>query len=933
MTIILYDSRGDKRLEIAPSAGDRCTHELLGIGQIALSFTSHAYTEVEVGDYVDYLGVRYYALVSYMPEMVSTIEYRYSLTLYDEAGHLQHAKVQKPAQQTIELSFSYDARPHEHVQLIVDNLNRLSATKRWSVGTVIDAPSRNIEYNNRFCLEALGEIASTFATEWWIEGTTINLCRCEWGEAIPLGYRAGLATGLTRTDNSSARHFTRLYPLGSSRNIDRTKYGSSRLTMPGGKAYLERNTHLGIIEQSQETAFAEIYPRYTGRISSVRTETRKDKEQTFEVYYFKDDGMAFNPSDYEIAGLVKHIVFTSGELNGRDFEANYHASKGEWELITQFPYDNQAIPSGRLIPKVGDAYIPYNIRMPQEYIDEAERELERAAMAYLERISEDTSIYKATTDYIDIQAREITLKLGQRVTLYDSRYFAREGGRRTSRITRLSRNVLYPTEVELEFAHTIDVGKIKSLEQGVSDMRAAYRTIESTMPAVLHSWDSTAPSEHNILSAARTIRTIQRAALSKDYDDSTAHSLSSTTYAPGLSGWRISPQGEAEFTALKVSGVLEVDEFRRNRITILEGEHFFSSGAATVLELGDGRFRPTANEGIETTSLIAGDYCIGKWMRADGTVEVCQLKVERTDQEGWVHYSLALGSTPPREGMHIAQMGHTSDKRRQRATFVRNNVIVQYQGVDGWAILPRHITALYGDLDGYNQPPFGPLKGSGVYIRNAYISGQLSVQSDDGAEYRIPTPRGEWVDPTTAQPWDEYTHAGRRWRWEGATATTSTPSIEAGWVDLGATAHALEEAIDETKLYIEYSQDGNSWHKQGESTDRYVRQRVGEKGVWSGPIRIAAEDSIIVQVWSERGIQFFDRNISTTLYAFVYKGAKEISQTLPPNAFRWQRLSANAEHDVIWTERHASAGRSLIITPDDLERSATFSVQILDIRQ
>lgn len=928
MTLTLHDRQGNKRLEIAPSPSDKVTQELMGIGQIALSFTSYTYTAIEVGDYIDFQDIRYYAMGSYLPEMISTVEYRYSLSLYDEVGYLANAKVQKPAQETIELSFSYDARPREHLQLIVDNLNRITSSQRWVLGVVIDATSQNIEYNNRFCLDALGEIASTFATEWWIQGNTINLSRCEWGEPIPLGYRAGLASGLARVENSSAKHFTRLYPLGSTRNIDRATYGAPRLGMTNKRAFLERNTHLGIIEESQEQAFEHIYPRYTGRVSSVRKSTRQGEEKPFDVYFFKDSTLPFNPNDHEIAGLAKKITFTTGELAGREFEVNYDSTAGEWEIITQFPYENQAIPSGRLIPKKGDSYIPYNIRMPEVYILEAERELEREATKYLERISQDTSIYKATTDYIDIEARGLELKIGQRVHLFDSRYFALEGGKRRSRITRISRNILYPTEMELEFADTIDIGKLRKMEQNMEAMRAAYHAVETTLPAILHSWDSTPPSEYNILSARRAIGTIRQMALSRERDDTTAYNLSSEQFVPGISGWRLTPKGEAEFTSLKVSGVLEVDEFRRNRITILEGEHFFSSGAATVADIKEGAFLPSKEQEEGGTSLVVGDYCLGKWIGTAGKIEVCQLKVERIDKEGWVHYSLALGSTPPRVGMHIAQMGHQSDKRRQRATFVRNNVIVQYQGVDGWEILPRHITALYGDLDGYSQPPFGALKGSGVYLRNAYISGQLRVQSADGEEYRLPMPRGIWTEGTIAQPWDEYTHAGRRWRWEGATPTGSTPSKEQGWVDMGATSQALETSIAQGKMFIQYSQDGESWHEDGKSSDKYLRQRVGETGVWSEPIRIAADDTAVVQVWSERGTQFFDSNVSTKLYAFVYLGSREISRTLPPSAFSWSRTSDKPEADRLWAQQKERNGQTLTITKEDMERHATFQVEV-----
>lgn len=459
MAFVLYSRAGTERLTTEASASDRCTHKLMGERSLTISFTLPEYHEIEVGDYIDFEGVRYRILESYLPEMVSTIEYKYSLTLYDDTGYLRHAKVQKPAQADIELSFSYDARPHEHIRLIVDTLNRITASSDWVVGTVIGGTSENIEYTNLFSLDALTAIAQKYKTEWWIEGRTVNLCRCEHGTPIDLAYMHGLATGLARIENSTARHFTRLYPLGSSRNIDPTKYGKSRLGLPEGRGYLERNTHLGIIEQSEEAAFAHIYPRYTGKVTAVRHEERHKDGKTFAVYYIADIAIPFDPNAHEIGGLVKHVVFQSGDLTGRDFEANYRHDTKEWELITQHPYENMSIPSGRLVPKVGDSYIPYNFRMPEEYIRRAERELETEATKWLESISEDTSVYKARTDYIDIARRSLRLRLGQRVRLSDDRYFQREGGSRLSRITSISRSLLYPTEADLEFTHTVDTGR------------------------------------------------------------------------------------------------------------------------------------------------------------------------------------------------------------------------------------------------------------------------------------------------------------------------------------------------------------------------------------------------------------------------------------------------------------------------------------------
>ena len=71
----------------------------------------------------------------------------------------------------------------------------------------------------------------------------------------------------------------------------------------------------------------------------------------------------------ELAGLGE-------EDNGTYFfEVNFNSSTREFEIITIWPYDNDMqLPGDKLIPKVGDKYILWNLRMPDEYYAFAEEE-------------------------------------------------------------------------------------------------------------------------------------------------------------------------------------------------------------------------------------------------------------------------------------------------------------------------------------------------------------------------------------------------------------------------------------------------------------------------------------------------------------------------------------------------------------------------------
>lgn len=507
MELKIYNQQGVFKTAVSPSDSDRHVKEVMNDNILNLSFTLYEYVELGVNDYVDFEGERFTLLEDYKPEQKSTVEYAYSCKFYGIESELKKAKVLKMVDGDDELSFSYDATAAEHLQLICDNINRIKGTKNWVIGEVVSSANVNIEYDKIFCFDALSEIAKQFNTEWWIEGTTINLSRCEHGTPVSLGYGKGLLR-LSRVENDTVPFFTRLYPLGSTRNIVASDYGHRRLQLPGGVRYVERNIHLGIVEQAEEEAFAHIFPKRVGTVSSVRTEEATGGDgNAFTIYYFTDEGLDFDPNTYEIEGLVKQVSFQGGELNGRDFEVNFNSETKEFEIITQFPYENQQLPGGLLIPKPGDEYILWNIRMPKEYYPLAEKEFEEAVQEHIESISIDTSVYKAPTDYIYFDENHIDLKLGRRVLLENEIYFPT--GTHESRVTKISRRVNNTTDMDIECTYAVDYGRINQIESNIVDIQAAYKEqLNKDVLTVLKSWDSIDPTEYNVLSAVRTIRTI-----------------------------------------------------------------------------------------------------------------------------------------------------------------------------------------------------------------------------------------------------------------------------------------------------------------------------------------------------------------------------------------------------------------------------------------
>ena len=366
MLLTLYDQYGSVKTTLSPNDTSTQDKEVQGDNVLSLSFMLYEYVSVDVNDYVVFEGERYWAVEKYLPNEKSTVEWEYNLKLYGIESLIKRFLVLKTVDGANEAVFTLTARPIEHMRLIVQNINDgMDHTTNFKVGTVEGTDNVVIDYTGKYCNEGLKELAEKVGVEWWIEGETVNLCRCEHGEEVTLGYGNGL-TSLDRDVADNAKFYTRLFPIGSSRNIDPERYGASRLQLPGGVKYVDVNAdRYGIIHHYEQEAFSDIYPRRVGVVSSVRSENVTDTDgKPFTIYYFKDDSLTFDPNDYEIGGLVKHVSFQEGsELaglgadNDHYFEVNYDSETREFEIITIWPYDDDTqLPGGTLVPKAGDRY-------------------------------------------------------------------------------------------------------------------------------------------------------------------------------------------------------------------------------------------------------------------------------------------------------------------------------------------------------------------------------------------------------------------------------------------------------------------------------------------------------------------------------------------------------------------------------------------------
>ena len=525
MELKIYDKANNLRLTASPNSSSSVTEEIGGECSVSASFTHTEYVPLDVDDYIEVEGVRYKVKSRYRPKQKNTQTYEYSVKFYAPIHDAEDTLMLFQEGGTTS-EFSYDGGPREHLQLWIDNMNRRAGGNLWSIGTVITAENKVIDYRNVKCWDAAfgsNGIAATFGTEMWADGYVINLCKAERGEVVELGYLQGL-TNLAQEDNGEVKFFTRLFPLGCTRNIDATKYGYSRLQLPSREIYVDKNVDLyGVKEETEEAAFAEIYPQYVGTVSSVRTEDKTSEEgRKYTVYYFKDNGMNWNPKDYEIPDLDYMLKFQTGELAGRgtdgSFQAAWHEDTREWEIINVYPDDTTQIPGGVIVPNPGDKYIPWNFSMPQEYITEAEQAYKLAVDDFLNTYSFDPNKYTGTTDRNYIENNNTPLRIGWNVRLLSEQYFGSTGGYKDTRITKVQRKLNDLCQATITCSDEVGSGWKSSVDNSLNSLRyEVARQAEQYVYDVIRSFDEKTPSDKNIFSALKSLKTHLR----KDAPDRT----------------------------------------------------------------------------------------------------------------------------------------------------------------------------------------------------------------------------------------------------------------------------------------------------------------------------------------------------------------------------------------------------------------------------
>lgn len=742
MELKIYNQNNELKLTVSPNSSSTVTEEVMGECAVSVGFTHTEFVMLDVNDYVEIDGVRYRIMAQYRPKQKNTQTYEYSVKFYAPIHQAENTLMLFTPDGEMTSEFVYDGGPREHLQLWVDNMNRIAGTNVWRIGSVISAENKTIEYRNIKCWDAAfgsNGIATAFETEMWADGYYINLCKAERGVRVDFGYMQGL-TSLAQEENGELKFFTRLFPLGSTRNIDASKYGHARLQLPGGVKFVDKNVDIyGVKEEFEEEAFAEIYPKYIGTVQSVRTADFTSTEgRDYRVYYVKDTAMGFNPNDYEIPEYTKMIAFQTGELAGRgddtgSFQANWHEDTKEWEIINTYPDEETQIPGGLIIPKAGDTYIPWNFRMPDEYNRTAEQAYLEAVNNYLDEYSFDTNKYSGQTDRNHIENNGIRLMMGLNVRLHSETYFS--GGYKDTRITKVVRQLNDLCQATITCTDKIGTGWKASVQNNIGNLQyEVARQAENIVFDFIRSYENKTPSDRNVFTALKALETLMR----KDIEDYApkmkTSSLESKTFVGGAlgSGFQLKQNADGQtylevdrmyvrlkayFDSLEIREIshiggqllLTAASMKCSHVEVIEPQPvFYIDGTRKVYS--DGRLAYTAaryrcyfnaddGDAAVVNQFVIGDFAMCRQFNIKaGVHENVSNRYYWYEVVGvgdnYIDFSQGQcdeGSDIPQAGDTIVQLGNRYDPYRQNAILlssVGDNAPFKalYQGIDDYSL-------------------------------------------------------------------------------------------------------------------------------------------------------------------------------------------------------------------------------------------------------
>lgn len=937
--IEIKDISGKTRLSIPINKGAKGKFTLMKEDYIILPFSVAKPVQFKLGDYVDLSGVldeslggklaKIYEITDLQKPTYNTSTGGYDYNLQMNAYYWKWKnKIFKytPEHAGKEASWSLTAALDVQLGVFLRNLKALGYTYRgtdfiFSIDDTVENKAVAMTYDNMNLLDALFSMAGEdkWNCDCWITDNVIHFGRNEFGDAVKIE-RGVEASSITRSE-SQGTYATRIYAFGSTKNIP-TNYRPTdeqavvngvvqkRLMLPADTPYIDAYEGMSQEEAIEDVVvFDDVYPRRVGTLSDVHTRTEEVEnedgtKETITYYRYKDAGLEFK-EEYILEGEELKIQFQSGKLNGMEFGVIFNPkpkdeSRGDqlWEIVRNEDY-GRPLPDDMMYPANGDEYIlsGFDIQLvSDQYIPEAEQELKEKAQKYTEKVKKDDGTYPTTlrSSWVKEDLLSRTFEFGQRINLVDDTYF--ENGR-ISRVLGWEMNLDIPWDSPVyTIGESMPYSRIGEIEDKVDSLTYKGQTYNGNGSGVyvIRVNDSSTPSDSNVFSALKSLKTLLR----KDQSDGTNFLLKFGEFIDSIiagKGAGIYPDGRGQFEKLEVRSSMVVKELIYNRWFAQEGNVTYSeSGTIERIEqLEDGTYdlylrrrwdnditafkEQDVDYGSVNNLNSTGEY-YDSWfrvlsvMQAENKINVVLYPDEEVP--GGKNY-------PPASGMVITRRGNTVDEERQGFWYISSyeGCICMLDGVTKPILEESNYSIIIGKLkrlELFDNLPIN-YQHSYVYCRGIAIQdlmrinyqGVVVVQLNDRGFWSLEVAQSE--NPYTAgeEMVDTVWHYGCRWKCL-VTGTTDEPRYAStGW--------AMIEGNPAFSIDIESE---NGW----------------------------AFDSTQLQ----EGVVFTTLTVTGQLYN------RDVTEHILDTDVSWTRDTGNVSEDNAWAIKRADAGKTLTLTPDDL---------------
>lgn len=937
--IEIKDISGKTRFSTPINKGAKGKFTLMKEDYIILPFSVPSPIPFKLGDYVDLSGVLDESLGGKLAKIyeitdlqkptynTSTCGYDYELRL-DAYYWKWKNKVFKytPEHAGSEASWSLTAALDVQLGVFLRNLKALGYTYRgtdftFSIDDTVENKAVAMTYDNINLLDALFSMAGEdkWNCDCWITDNVIHFGRNEFGDAVKIE-RGVEASSVTRSE-SQGTYATRIYAFGSTKNIP-TNYRPTneqavvngvvqkRLMLPSGTPYIDAYEGMSQEEAIEDVVvFDDVYPRRVGTLSDVHTRTEEvDNEdgtkETITYYRYKDTELEFK-EEYIIEGQELQVTFQSGKLNGMVFGVIFNPTPKDetrgnqlWEIVRNENY-GRPLPDEMMYPANGDEYVlsGFDIQLvSDQYIPAAEEELKEKAQKYADKVKKDDGTYPTTLMSTWVHEDPISriFEFGQRINLVDDTYF--ENGR-ISRVLGWEMNLDIPWDSPVyTIGESMPYSRIGEIEDKVDSLTYKGQSYNGNGNGVyvIRVNDSTTPSDSNVFSALKSLKTLLR----KDRPDGTNFLLTFGEFIDSMiagKGAGIFPDGRGQFEKLEVRSAMIVKELIYNRWFAQEGNVTYSeAGTIERIELlEDGTYdlylrrrwdnditafkEQDVSYGSVNNLNSTGEY-YDSWfrvlsvMQAENKLNVVLYPDEEVP--GGKNY-------PPAVGMVITRRGNAVDEERQGFWYISSyeGCICMLDGVTKPILEESNYSIIVGKLKRlslFDNLPINYLQ-SYVYCRGIAIQdlmridyqGVVVVQLNDRGFWSQEVAQSESPYTVGKETVDTVWHYGCRWKCL-VTGTTDEPRYAStGW--------AMIEGNPEFTIDIDSE---NGWQFDGSQL--------------------------------QEGVVFTTLHVTGQLYN------RDVTDSILDTDVSWTRDTGNVSEDNAWAIKRADAGKSLTLTVDDL---------------